>query len=348
MAIDKFWEWKALLRVAALGGLKRLVGRNDRRVESTAPQRVVVVGSINVDEVLGVAVLPAPGETVFGRERATGLGGKGANQAVAAAVAVGAAAAAVAGGEVALFGAVGADVRGAGALEQLAKYGVDTSMVATLDDVATGRALVILSEAGENQIIVVGGANQVLDVGTLTRDVLRDAAVVVLQGEVAPEVNRAMLRLAAEVGVRAVVNLAPVQDLGADLAHADPLVVNEIEAGQLIGAELASVEDVAAAASRLRGLARSVLVTLGASGAILITPEALDHVPAPRPDRVVDTTGAGDALVGVLAAGLAQGFGLRAAVERAVRAASLSVMEVGAAASYEAFRGRLDEAPFAL
>ncbi|MEY9859657.1 ribokinase [Catenulispora sp. GAS73] len=310
-------------------------------VESTAPQRVVVVGSINVDEVLGVAVLPAPGETVLGRERATGLGGKGANQAVAAA------AAGAAGGGVALFGAVGADARGAGALEQLAKYGVDTSMVATLDDVATGRALVILSEAGENEIIVVGGANQALDVGALTRDVLRDAAVVALQGEVAPEVNRTALRLAAELGVRAVLNLAPVQDLGSDLARADPLVVNEIEAGQLVGAELATVQDVTAAAPRLRALARSVVVTLGASGAVLITPEALDHVPAPRPDRVVDTTGAGDALAGVLVAALAQGFDLRAAVERAVRAASLSVTEVGAAASYEAFRGRLDEGPFA-
>ncbi|MEZ0109134.1 ribokinase [Catenulispora sp. EB89] len=309
-------------------------------MESAAPQRVVVVGSINVDEVLGVAELPAPGETVLGRERATGLGGKGANQAVAAAVA---GTGAGAGSGVALFGAVGADARGAGALEELAKYGVDTARVATLDDVATGRALVILSEAGENEIIVVGGANQALDVGTLTRDVLRDAAAVALQGEVAPEVNRAALRLAAELGVRAVVNLAPVQDLGGDLAQADPLVVNEIEAGQLIGAELATVQDVTAAAPRLRALARSVLVTLGASGAVLITPEALDHVPAPRPDRVVDTTGAGDALVGVLAAALAQGFELRAAVQRAVRAASLSVTEVGAAASYEAFRGRLDE-----
>ena len=306
-------------------------------MERTAARRVVVVGSINVDEVLGVAVLPAPGETVLGRERAIGLGGKGANQAVAAAVA---------GGEVAFFGAVGADARGAGALEQLAKYGVDTSMVVTLEDVATGRALVILSEAGENEIIVVGGANQALDVGALTRDVLRDAAVVVLQGEVAPGVNRAALRLAAELGVRVVVNLAPVQDLGGEVAHADPLVVNEIEAGQLIGAELTTVQDVTAAAPQLRALARSVLVTLGASGAVLITPEitpeALDHVPAPQPDRVVDTTGAGDALVGVLAAALAQGFELRAAVERAVRAASLSVTEVGAAASYEAFRGRLD------
>jgi ribokinase len=312
-----------------------LSGGSDRAepVERTAPQRVVVVGSINVDEVLGVAALPAPGETVLGRERATGLGGKGANQAVAAAAA---------GGEVALFGAVGADARGAAALEQLAKYGVDTSMAVTLENVATGRALVILSEAGENEIIVIGGANQALDVGALTQDVFRDAAVMVLQGEVAPEVNRAALRLAAELGVRAVVNLAPVQDLGSDLAHADPLVVNEIEAGQLIGAELATVQDITVAAPRLRALARSVLVTLGASGTVLITPEALDHVPAPQPDQVVDTTGAGDALVGVLAAALAQGFELRAAVERAVRAASLSVTEVGAAASYEAFRGQLD------
>lgn len=301
-------------------------------MEGTAPRRVVVVGSINVDEVIGVATLPAPGETVLGWERATGLGGKGANQAVAAAVA---------GGEVALIGAVGADAHGAAALEQLAKHGVDTSMVATLEETASGRALVILSEEGENEIIVIGGANQAMDERALSRDALRDAAVMVVQGEVPPKVNQAALRMAAELGVRAVVNLAPVQDLGGHLATADPLVVNEIEAGQLIGAELRSAQDVVDAAPDLRGLARSAVVTLGASGAVLITPDAIDHIPAPRPERVRDTTGAGDAVAGVLATALAQGLELRAAVERAVRAASLSVTEVGAAASYEAFRGRL-------
>ena len=301
-------------------------------MEGTAPRRVVVVGSINVDEVIGVATLPAPGETVLGWERATGLGGKGANQAVAAAVA---------GGEVALIGAVGADAHGAAALEQLAKHGVDTSMVATLEETASGRALVILSEEGENEIIVIGGANQAMDERALSRDELRDAAVMVVQGEVPPKVNQAALRMAAELGVRAVVNLAPVQDLGGHLATADPLVVNEIEAGQLIGAELRSAQDVVDAAPDLRGLARSAVVTLGASGAVLITPDAIDHIPAPRPERVRDTTGAGDAVAGVLATALAQGLELRAAVERAVRAASLSVTEVGAAASYEAFRGRL-------
>lgn len=297
-------------------------------MERTTPRRVVVVGSINVDEVVGVAALPAPGETVLGWERATGLGGKGANQAVAAAVAE---------GDVALFGAVGADSHGAMAREQLAAYGVDTSLVATLDETPTGRALVMLSEAGENSIIVIGGANQALDERALTQDVLHDAAVLVLQGEV-PPVNLAALRSAADLGVRAVVNLAPVHDLGDALALADPLVVNEIEAGQLIGTGLATVQDVLDAERRLRALARSVVVTLGASGAVLITEDTADHLPAPRPERVRDTTGAGDALVGVLAAALAQGFDLRAAAERAVRAASLSVTEIGASASYQTFR----------
>jgi ribokinase len=290
---------------------------------------VVVVGSINVDEIVGVAALPAPGETVLGWEQATGLGGKGANQAVAAAVA---------GGEVALFGAVGADAHGEMARDQLSKHGVDTSMIAMLDTAATGRALVMLSEAGDNSIIVIGGANQALDERALTPDVLHDAAVLVLQGEVPVSLNRAALRLAAEAGVRAVVNLAPFQDLGDALASADPLVVNEIEAGQLAGVRLATVEDVVEAAPTLRSLARSVVVTLGASGAVLVTSEAVDHLPAPRPDRVRDTTGAGDAVVGVLATALAQGAELGAAVARAVRAASLSVTEVGAAASYETFR----------
>ena len=315
-----------------------------------------MVGSINIDEVVAVSALPAPGETVLGRERATGLGGKGANQAVAAAVAAGGAGGcAGAGGAVALVGAVGADPHGTAALAQLAEHGVDTSMVATLPGMATGRALVLLSAAGENQIVVIGGANQALDERVLGREALREADVLVLQGEVAPSVNRTALRLAADLGIRAVVNLAPLQDLGTDLATADPLVVNEIEAGQLIkdhvasehasGAasppELRGVQDVVEAAARLRGLARSVVVTLGAAGAVLITADAVEHLPAPRPHRVRDTTGAGDALVGVLAATLAQGVGLRAAVERAIRAATLSVTEVGASASYSAFRGRL-------
>jgi ribokinase len=305
-------------------------------VEDTVPQRVVVIGSINVDEIVGVAALPSPGETVLGWERAAGLGGKGANQAVAAAAA---------GGEVTLIGAVGADQHGVSLLEQLARYGVDTSRVSTLYGTASGRALVILSEAGDNQIIVIGGANQAFDGSVLSPEELRGAAVMVVQGELAPGVNRTALRMADELGVRAVVNLAPVQDLGDHLPQADPLVVNEVEAGQLIGVRLGGVQDVANAAVRLRDLARSVVVTLGASGAVLITTDAIDHLPAPIPDRVRDTTGAGDALVGVLAAALAQGFELRAAVERAVRAATLSVTEVGAAASYQVFRGRLPERP---
>lgn len=293
------------------------------------PQRVLVIGSINVDEVVGVAALPAPGETVLGWERATGLGGKGANQAVAAAAA---------GGAVALFGAVGADPHGELAREQLSSYGIDTSMIVTIDATATGRALVMLSEGGDNSIIVIGGANQALSARALIPGVVEGAAVLVLQGEVPPEVNSAALRLAANAGVRAVVNLAPVQDLGEGLARADPLVLNEIEAGQLAGLRLATVQDVVEAVPRLRGLARSVVVTLGAAGAVLVTPDAVEHVPAPRPDRVRDTTGAGDAVVGVLATALAHGAELRDAVERAVRAASLSVTAVGAAASYETFR----------
>jgi ribokinase len=269
---------------------------------------------------------------VFGDETATGLGGKGANQAVAAAVA---------GAEVSLFGAVGADDRGAVLLTQLAEHGVDTSRVAILDTTATGRALVLLNAAGENEIIVLGGANQAIDGSALDRGTLGAAEVLVVQGELPPKVNLAALRLAGTLGLRAVVNLAPVQDLGGELASADPLVVNEVEAGQLIGAALTTVPDVIEAAPRLRELARSVVVTLGAAGAVLITPDTADHIPAPRPERVRDTTGAGDALVGVLAAALARGSQLPDAVEQAVQAASLSVTEIGAAASYETFRGRL-------
>jgi ribokinase len=161
--------------------------------------------------------------------------------------------------------------------------------------------------------------------------------ILVVQGELPAPATRAAVRLAREAGVRAVVNLAPLIDLGAQLGCADPLVLNEVEAGQLLGEPLSSVSAVSAAGPRFRALARSVVVTVGAAGAVLITGEGMLHVPAPHVDEVCDTTGAGDALVGVLAAQLAAGLPLADATRLAVAAASLSVTVEGAAESYPDF-----------
>jgi ribokinase len=134
-----------------------------------------------------------------------------------------------------------------------------------------------------------------------------------------------------------VVNLAPVSDLGAQLAFADPLVLNEVEAKQLTGRPVEGPDDVVALAVVLRGLARSVVVTVGAAGAVLVTQDGVARIPAPRVPGVRDTTGAGDALVGVLAAALAKGLGLRSATAAAVAAASRSVTVDGASEQYPDF-----------
>ena len=274
--------------------------------------KVVVIGSINADVVLRVARRPAPGETVLAEAVAEHCGGKGANQAVAAARA---------GAEVELIGAVGADERGRAQLRALRKAGVSTDRVAVHRKAATGLAVITVTPDGENSIVVAPGANGLVPpIAECTAD------VVVAQTEIQP----ATVDSAAGLGVRLVLNVAPVIAVAPDtLAAADPLVVNGLEARtllRLLRADLpVATADVAA---QLRKHARSVIVTMGASGALVLD-DALTIVPAPPVD-VVDTTGAGDVLVGTLAAALADGAQLVAATEAAVGAASESVTRSGA------------------
>lgn len=292
--------------------------------------RVAVLGSVNLDLVLRVAELPAQGETVLSRSSRSGLGGKGANQAVAAARA---------GAEVEFLGAVGSDENGTTLIGKLVEQHVGVDRIRQADGVASGLAVVVVSERGENQIVVVSGANESVDTGYAdsVRDAIAAADVLVLQGELPTAPEPAAITVARAAGTRVVVNLAPVRDLGDALAEADPLVVNEIEAGQLIGAELSSPADVEAAAQLLRRTARSVVVTIGAQGAVLVTQDQVSHIAAPAVPDVRDTTGAGDALVGVLAAALAHGFGLAEATAFGVEAASRSVTVEGASERYPDF-----------
>lgn len=261
--------------------------------------------------------MPAAGST-------TGIGGKGANQAVAAAAA---------GSSVHLVAHIGSDEAGSRLRDSLDAWGVDTTHV-TAVDAPTGRAIVLLEPDGQNSIILIDGANATLGTVDVTdvAPLISAAATVVLQGEVPPAVNAVALRTADAAGTRVVLNLAPVQDL--DTRSADPLIVNELEAAQLLGLARAALADHTAALSKL---ARSVIVTLGAHGAALIVEGRLDFVDAPTVASVVDTTGAGDALVGVLAAALTSGDELLPALRQAVEAASLSVGAEGAADSYRTF-----------
>jgi ribokinase len=281
---------------------------------------VVVVGSVNADLVVSVARLPRAGETVAGGTFARHGGGKGANQAVAATRA---------GARVALVGAVGADDFGEEALQELETEGVDVSEVARLDGVPTGVAAIVVDAAGENQIAVALGANAVLDAHAVSRSLARLLAtppgVVLLGHEVSEEVVRTGI-MAARAGWLPVLNPAPARPLP-DGLDGVTLTPNADEARELTGEQ-----DIDAAAHALAARTGApVLVTLGADGALLLHEGVVERLPAPRVD-VVDTTGAGDALTGALAAELAAGRPLRDAARFALTAAALSTRAPGARA----------------
>lgn len=308
------------------------------------PAGVVVVGSVNADLVTTVDRHPAPGETLLGTGLAVLPGGKGANQAVAAARR---------GARTALVGAVGTDAFAQTALSGLRDAGVDLSAVAEHDG-PTGLAVVTVAADGENTIVVVPGANARVDAAAVTahRARVEEAAVVVVQGEVP---RAATERAAALTRGRLLVNLAPVIAVDpAVLRTADPLVVNEHEAALVLaaldraagadgagGAEAAGppglrgpADEERVAARLLAHGVRSVVLTVGGRGALVARP-GTDPVrlPAPRVP-VVDTTGAGDAFVGALAAGLATGDDLVDAARDAVRVGAFAVGRAGAQPSY--------------
>jgi ribokinase len=287
---------------------------------------VVVVGSINEDIELLVARAPRPGETLTARRTARRAGGKGANQAVAAARA---------GARVRMIGRIGADPAGARMLEALRNEGVNTDAVAALPGVPTGTAYITVTADGENTIVLERGANGRLSPADVAadRDALAGAAVMLAQLEVPVDTVAAAVRAARDAGVRPVVTLAPAQEVPEELlAGLDPLLVNEHEAGFLLGARGGDVADDAnESARRLLALGpRSVVITLGGAGAVLGDASGTTRVPARTVAEVVDTTGAGDAFAGALACALAHGASLGDAVETAMAAGAAAVGRAGA------------------
>ena len=304
---------------------------------STGPV-VLVCGTVNIDTFVRVDAFPAAGETVIATPGALSdggnqaLGGKGANQAVAAARFAEAA-------TVRLIATVGEDAAGDTALGVLQDAGVDVSGVARTADAPTGQAFIMNDAVGENIIIVTSGANTVTDPATCAGE--ESADVLLAQGELTPEHSAALPALAERTGARFVLNLAPVTTRDRALtAAADPLIVNETEAADVLGVPrdlgLDEVLDGLAAAVG-RGLATSAVVTLGAQGALVIEGDGEDErtmVASPAVSEVVDTTGAGDAFAGTLATALAQGMSLVDAARYAAAAGSLAVRAAGAASSY--------------
>lgn len=266
--------------------------------------RVLVLGSLNVDLVASVDRHPGPGETVLaGPDLGRFAGGKGGNQAVAAAAA---------GASVALAGAVGDDASGTAYLERLRGHGVDVTLVEVVPGTATGQAWVAVDPQGENAIVVVPGANARAAAPDL--DAWGPGDVLLAQLEVPLDVVATAVRSAAARGVRVVVNAAPYAALPHDVAAlADPLVVNEHEAMLLADGDV---------------LPGSLLVTFGAAGCSW---DGVRYDGAPVPaGEVVDTTGAGDAFCGALAAALADGADRATAVARASAAGADAVRRFGA------------------
>jgi ribokinase len=288
---------------------------------------VVVVGSVNRDYVCRVQTLPAPGQTVLGGEASVGSGGKGGNQAVAASLL---------GARTAMVARVGRDDDGRALVKDLADAWVDTTEVVATSS-RTGMAFVLVDATGENSIVVAPGANDLLEPATTARTVrsmLAATGVLVVQAEIPDAAFDAAVLAAREVGCRAVANLAPYRPVRREvLALCDPLVVNESEASGLLGREVRGPEQARAAVSDLLDRCRSVVVTVGADGAVVGGPDGVQHVPA-EPVEVVDTTGAGDAFTGALAAALSAGQDLVAAVAIGVRAGSWAVSRPGAQASF--------------
>ena len=293
---------------------------------------VLVFGSVVADLVFALPALPSPGHTVLGPGYRAMPGGKGANQACAAARD---------GAATAFAGAVGADPLAAVALAGLRAAGVDLSRLATVA-APTACAAVCVDPAGRNQIAVGSGANLLARAAQVADAALGPATLLLLQMEVDPGETAALIRRARHRGARIILNLAPAAALPREvLAALDLLVANEHEAAWLAGQLGCAAEAVA-----LRGaLGIDVAVTLGEAGAGLATAAGLLRVPA-FPVPVADTTGAGDAWCGVLAAALDRGLPLPAALRRASAAGALACTRPGAAMPAAAETdGLLDASP---
>ncbi|MGH3517884.1 MAG: ribokinase [Haloechinothrix sp.] len=290
---------------------------------------MIVVGSANMDLVVPVERRPGPGETVLGGDTTSGPGGKGANTAVAAARL---------GTRVAMLGAVGRDPHGDQLLAALRAAGVDTALIRRSAH-PTGAAYITVTPDGENSIVVSPGANAQVSEDDVDEagELIGNAAVLFSVLEVPLATVDRVARIAADAGVRMVLNASPVARVHpGTLAVTDPLIVNQHEAAWLLGDPWVdpAAHDPARLATAVLALGpRSVVVTLGADGALAADADGVTHVPAPQV-TAVDTTGAGDAFAGALAAALACGSSLRAAAEFAVRVAAYSVTKPGAQSSY--------------
>jgi ribokinase len=289
---------------------------------------IAVVGSANIDLTVFTDNFPRPGETTFGRGFNLGFGGKGANQAVAAKLC---------GAGVAMVARVGADLFSEATIRNFQTFGINTTHVMVTPGASSGVAPIFVDSAGQNRIIVVKGANDLLSPADVdaASGLLSRAQTIVLQLEVPLETVYHTLRFARAGGIRTILNPAPGQPLDlAAIAHADYVIPNETEAEALSGVPVRDLESARECARRLLdGGLRRVIVTLGENGALLAGSEGMTHV-APFAVQAFDTTGAGDAFIGSLARFLSSGCEELEAISRANLYAALSTLSAGTQKSF--------------
>ncbi len=292
--------------------------------------RIGVIGSTNMDLTTTVERMPVWGETVLARHFETSFGGKGANQAVAAAKL---------GAEVVMVSDLGDDTLGDSALKNFESYGIDTLHVRRIPNQSTGTATILVDQgSGDNAILIVAGANGDLSSADVdaASEALKGCDLILLQLEIQLETAYAAIRFARKNGVRTVLNPAPARrnfDMEI-VTQASFLIPNETELAIMTDMPVASEAELSAAAQSLvkKGV-ETVIVTLGARGALIATPEGARRI-EPVKVEAIDTTGAGDAFIGSFARYLAGGLSLDAALAEATRYAAFSVTRRGAQKSY--------------
>ncbi len=281
--------------------------------------RVVVIGSANIDLVSSVASLPVPGETVLGNSFIKTPGGKGANQAVAASKL---------GGEVSFVGCIGSDQEGEILRSSLKNANVNCDFLISRPEVSTGNAMIGVDAEGNNSIIVNSGANSALTQEDIVaaKEIVESAQIVLMQLEISTKCLEVAVEMASGIKI---LNPAPVVDISKKLLEKiDVLIPNRIELARLSNKESFENLDELEAAAKGLGI-QTVIVTLGSAGALLVSDKQTELISSPAVESV-DTTGAGDAFCGSMAESLSRGLSFLESVEYSVTAGALSTTTYGA------------------
>ena len=299
-------------------------------------EKIAVVGSSNIDLIMQLPHFPKPGETVPGGIFTQTFGGKGANQAVAAARA---------GGDVLFVSCLGTDNFAEAFMHRLEDDNIDTTNVYQESGVSTGTAMIMVDDSGENCIGVAPGANYRLNERHMlkSKPALKEARVILLQGELHPDMLRHVLKWTKEEEKRVLLNMAPAQHLEEEyLNGVQLLLVNESEAGILVKRPVNGIDEAKAAADELaEHVGGGVIVSLGENGSYLVSKEVTEMVPAFKV-QAVDTTAAGDVYCGTLATALVEGMSPLEAIRFASAAAAMSVTRLGAQPSIP-YRQEIEE-----